>query len=58
MEVWQFILLIICWILIEYLCIHLEVKFNKELFYDLHEAQIIRELEKMRKGEKKVYDKE
>ncbi len=51
MEIWQFILFIICWILIEYLCIHLEVKFNKELFYDLHKRQIIRELEKMRKGE-------
>lgn len=51
MQVWQFILFIICWIPIEYLCIHLEVKQNKELFYALHEKEIIRELEKKRKGE-------
>lgn len=31
---------------IEYLCIKLEVKQNKELFYDLHRKEIIRELRK------------
>lgn len=46
MQVWQFIIFIICWFPIEYLCIHLEVKHNKELFYDLHKKQIIKELEK------------
>ena len=46
MQVWQFILFIIFWFPIEYLCIHLEVKQNKELFYDLHKKQIERELKK------------
>lgn len=50
MEFWQFLLFLICWFPIEYLCIHLEVKYNKELFYDLHRNEIIRELKK--------YDKE
>lgn len=46
METWQFIVFTICWIPIEYLCIHLEVKYNKELFYALHRKQIERELMK------------
>lgn len=46
MQIWQFILFIILWFPIEYLCIHLEVKQNKELFYDLHQKQIERELKK------------
>lgn len=46
MEIWQFILLIILWIPIEYLCIYLEVKYNKYLFYDLHRNEIIRILNK------------
>lgn len=46
MEFWQFLLFIICWFPIEYLCIHLEVKYNKELFYALHRNEIIRELKK------------
>ena len=50
MEFWQFLLFLICWFSIEYLCIHLEVKHNKELFYILHINEIIRELKK--------YDKE
>lgn len=49
MQVWQFILFIILWFPIERLCIHLEVKQNKELFYDLHRQQIIRELNKYNK---------
>lgn len=49
MDFWFFLLLIL-WFPIEYLCIHLEVKLNKELFYDLHRNEIIRELKK--------YDKE
>lgn len=50
MEIWQFILFIFCWIPIEYLCVRWEVKHNKELFYDLHRSEILRELNK--------YDKE
>jgi len=50
MAIWQFILFIICWIPIEYLCIKWEIKKNKELFYDLHRKEIIKELQK--------YDKE
>jgi len=46
MAIWQFILFIICWIPIEHLCIKLEIKINKELFYDLHRKQIERELHK------------
>lgn len=49
MQLWQFIIFIICWFPIEYLCIHLEVKHNKELFYALHEKEIIRELKKYNK---------
>lgn len=46
MQIWQFIIFIISWFPIEYLCIKLEVKKNKELFYDLHRKEIIRELRK------------
>lgn len=46
MQIWQFIIFIISWFPIEYLCIKLEVKQNKELFYDLHRQEIIRELRK------------
>lgn len=46
MQIWQFILFIILWFPIEYLCIHFEVKHNKELFYDLHRNEITKELQK------------
>lgn len=46
MQIWQFILFIILWIPIEYLCIHWEVKSNIDLFYDLHKKHIERELNK------------
>lgn len=49
MQVWQFIIFIICWFPIERLCIHLEVKQNKELFYALHEKEIISALNKYKK---------
>ena len=49
MEIWQFILFIICWIPIEYLCIHWEIKQNPELFYSLHQQEIIRILKKLDK---------
>lgn len=53
MQIWEFIIFILCWIPIEYLCIHLEVKHNKELFYDLHRAEIIRILNKFEKSDVK-----
>lgn len=46
MQVWQFILFIILWIPIEWLCIHLEIKSNINLFYDLHKKRIEKELKK------------
>ena len=49
MEIWQFILFIICWIPIEYLCIHWEVKQNPDLFYSLHRTEIIKVLNKLEK---------
>lgn len=49
MQAWQFILWILFWIPIEYLCIKWEIKKNKELFYDLHRKQIERELQKYEK---------
>ena len=49
MQIWQFILFIICWIPIEYLCIHWEVKQNPDLFYSLHQTEIIRVLNKLDK---------
>ena len=56
MKVWQFIIFIILWIPIEYLCIHLEVKQNPDLFYALYQKDIIKslnKLEKRRKNEKR-----
>lgn len=49
MYIWQFIIFIVLWIPIEYLCIHLEVKQNPELFYALHEKSIIKSLNKLDK---------
>lgn len=54
MQIWQFILFIICWIPIEYLCIYWSVKQNPDLFYSLHQTEIIRVLNKL---EKKKSDK-
>ena len=44
MYIWQFIIFIVLWFPIEYLCIYLEVKQNPDLFYALHEKQIIKAL--------------
>ena len=53
MYTWQFIIFILLWFPIEYLCIYFEVKYNKELFYDLHEKQIIKILNKLDKKDLK-----
>ena len=53
MYIWQFIIFIILWFIIEYICIYFEVKSNKELFYDLHEKHIIKILNKLDKKDLK-----
>lgn len=53
MKIWEFIIFIIIWFLIEYICIHFEVKQNPDLFYSLHEKTIIKILKKLEKGSKK-----
>lgn len=53
MYIWQFIIFIILWFPIEYLCIYLEVKQNPDLFYSLHEKQIIKFLNKLDKKNQK-----
>ena len=53
MNIWQFIIFIILFFPIEYLCMYFEVKYNKELFYDLHEKQIIKILNKLDKKDLK-----
>lgn len=53
MKIWEFIILIIIWFPIEYICIHFEVKQNPDLFYSLHEKTIIKKLKKLEKGSKK-----
>ena len=55
MQIWQFIIFIILWFPIEYLCIHFEVKQNPDLFYCLHEKQIIKALNKLNKKDEKKY---
>lgn len=52
MKIWEFIIFIIIWFPIEYLCIHFEVKKNPELFYSLHKKTIIKILDKLEKGSK------
>ena len=49
MEFLLIILFVIIWFLIEYLCIHFEVKHNPSLFYSLHQNEIIRVLNKLDK---------
>lgn len=46
MTILQFIIFIFIWIISEFLIIKFEIKFNKELFYDLHKNEIERELKK------------
>ena len=56
MYIWQFIIFIVLWFPIEYLCIHLEVKQNPDLFYALHEKEKIKTLHKLKKkDEKKLF---
>ena len=53
MYIWQFIIFIVLWFPIEYLCIHSEVKQNPDLFYALHEKEIIKALNKLDKKDLK-----
>ena len=53
MYIWQFIIFIVLWIPIEYFCIHLEVKQNPDLFYSLHQKEIIKALNKLNKKDEK-----
>lgn len=53
MYILQFIIFIILWVLIEYFCIHFEVKQNPDLFYALHEKEIIKSLNKLNKKDEK-----
>lgn len=46
MSILQFIIFCLLWILVEHLCIKWAIRYNKELFYDLHRKQIERELNK------------
>ena len=53
MYIWQFIIFIILWFPIQYLCVHFEVKQNPDLFYALNKKDIIKTLNKLDKKNQK-----